>query len=116
MQVFNAASKKIALRAFAAKEYLVPGEFCVIEPGQTAFVYGPVLTKYGHTAPYEMQGTVIVRDWARPAFQWDSDIPHDEVAIWPDKSSCYKRPCSLASEEVEGFFVSFYENRHSIPC
>jgi hypothetical protein len=110
MKVFNAASKAILLRPFAAGEIVAPDKFVLIEPGSEVVTLGPILSKYRLRLPYQMEGNVLVCDWDKPWVCWIEELVRAVVTVNPDKAESYKQPFSLSSGEVEGFWFAFSDN------
>ena len=114
MQVFNAASKSIAVLSFAGNQITTPKDFVRIASGEVGAVNGPVLRAYGLHGSYQLLGNVLVRDWGKLKIHPSSEIHMDEIVLHPGTSNIYKRVFGLCDSELEGFFVSHYDDRHLI--
>lgn len=112
MEVFNAASKAVALRAFAGGLFTDVNKPVIIFPGEQARVYGPPLRELGFMGPYIMPGSALVRDWGPLQI-----VPTDdmfEITLRPQERGVYKRHFQLNPQKYEGFVVAFSDEYHLI--
>ena len=113
MHVFNAATKTIVVRSFAAGTFTPKLESVLINPGREVEVLGPILSEYGLRTPYKMQGNVLVRDWAQPWISWVEEKISAVVALKDGEASMHKQSF-MKPNQFEGFKIAFCEDRQLI--
>lgn len=113
MQVFNASTKTVVLRPFAAGKFNSLLECVFIKPGQEVEVAGPILSEYGLKSPYKIDGKVLIRDWAQPWVSWVEQKVSAVVAPRVGKVSTHKQPF-MKPGQFEGFQIAFFDDRDLI--
>jgi len=110
MQVFNAASKAVLVRSFAAGVTTPQLECVLISPKTEVEVCGPIISGYGLVTPYRMIGKVLIRDWARPVVCWIERGKSAEVVLREGTYGTHIQPFALAPGLYEGFDVAFVDD------